>query len=396
MQKKDVPETRFSLARLLGTVLSACGLLADVVVGLAILHGVSPWLLLLHPPAVLIWVGGICTINNQRVWGEFHAMLANIRRWRGMVRTDVAGDADERHSWNARHLVMALLGLALFPGFGPVGCTAAYGLAALPFMVRRQRAAPVMDTGANPAPVLIDGLANPLLDLAIQPLIDVVNAPDAQGKRNAIRLLGQQFDHEAVHLLRALLTDPDPDVRSEASVTLFRFEDLITRAVNEGTTDVQNEPTAEHYAVLAAAYCHAVNLGLLDRLSAQYYLSQACDAYTRAAAIAPAQTEYWVALARVHRDRGDSDAALLALDTALALDPGDVPTNLLRMEIAFAERRWDIVAASSVPTSDDAVSMSATRDLFHWWSGSPSSEEIPMLIRVNADGLGHMQTGGDA
>lgn len=360
--------------RLLGALVSLCGLVADTSVGLAILRGAAPAILLLHPIAVLIWAEGLCTLGGRSLWSEARGILATIQWWR-LARSETAGTA-EIGDWDARAAAMALIGLLLFPGFGPAGCMIAFGLTALPFIVPWQRPAPAIE----PDPVAVamppHEAVNPLLDLSVQPIVDVVRGADAVQKRAAIRLLGQQFDHESVRLLRSLLTDPDVDVRSEASVTLFRFEDLATRRVNEATTRVQDAPTAAHYGALAESYCRAVRLELLDESSAQYYLSQACDAYTRAATLAPDSTAYWIMLAQTQHERGDLNAALHALDEARARAPEHAVALALRMQIAFTERRWDLLVVPPSSIADGTEESASAVQLLRWWAGDTAVETL--------------------
>lgn len=384
----------FSPSRLLGGAVSLCGLLVDAAIGLAILRGSSPWIALLHAPAVLTWFAGICFLYGGNPRQEVRALLAGVRRLHRTSRTGVLRDTAGQRDWNARILVFTLLGLISFPGFGPIGCLVAIGLTALPFMIRRQRPAISPEREGGPATLLFEKPASPLLDLSIQPLVDVVHAADARQRRAAIQLLGQQFDHEAVHLLRGLLHDPDPDVRSEASVTLFRFEDLLARRVNEAMTQVREAPTAAHYAALAESYSRLVRIGLLDEPSTRYYRSLACEAYEATISLAPDDTTYWVDLARIRRDLGDSVTAMHTLNEVLRRQPNDMDAILLRMEIAFAERRWELLMMPPRPLATDTGDASPITRLLHWWAGVSNGEDAAVSGPLGAQPLPLMGADG--
>jgi tetratricopeptide (TPR) repeat protein len=278
--------------------------------------------------------------------------------------------------------VLSLVGLLLFPGFGTLGCTIAFGLSSLRLMARHQRAAPPTEIGGDDLPALPERPTDPLHDLAIEPLVDILRERDNTLRHAAIRLLGRRCDRESVALLRGLLTDPDPDIRSEASTTLFNFEMQLNRTLNDAIGRVRSVlQEADAYADLGATYSRFVRCGLLDGPSARLYLTRACTAFREATTLAPDTTAYWLALAEAERDLGETEAAARSVARARSLAPDDAGAHLLAMDLAFREQRWaDLLAFAAVEegSTPDAPEIA---ELSAWWAAHPSDQPVPVGIR---------------
>ncbi len=340
-----------------GAVFTLGGLAADGAVGLAILRGGAPWLLLAHLPAALVWAEGISLADGRS--------LRDAITRRAMHRA-----LPDPPSLNGRTLMLALIGLLLFPGFGTLGCTLALALSSLRVMAHHQRALPPTEIEAA-LPALPPARAtNAALDLAIEPLVDILREPDHALRHAAIRLLGRRCDRESVTLLRGLLADADPDIRSEASTTLYTFENQLNRAVGDALDRVWREPgLADAHAALAATYRRVVDCDLLDAPSARLYLMRACDALREATALEPACVPHWVALAHIHNDLDDTAAASDAVARALSLDRDDRAARLLAMELAFREQRWADLAVYSATGTRGAPDAHESES-FDWWAAS--------------------------
>lgn len=345
--------------RCIAASVCAIGAVADIGLGVAILRGAAAWVMLLHPLAIGVWVWG-----SRRT--PPYSPPAQTRFPREEGEADVPG-APPR---GGRALVIGLVALALFPGFGITGWAAGMAAARLP-LARRARLAPRLLQGEDTSPVaaLPDAPEAPWVAVGVQPLVDVLREPDPALRRAAIRVLGAEPTRAAVRLLQALLVDPDPDVRSEASATLFRFENRLNRALAAAVAAASAEPEdAERHAAAAAAYRRYVASDLLDPASARLYRARAADALTEATARAPERADLWLALARVQHERGESVAASAALDRAMARGAGGAETALLRMEIAFRAQAWEVL--TSHDDGDDAHA------LRRWWREGAVAEPV--------------------
>jgi tetratricopeptide (TPR) repeat protein len=349
-RRHDAPTTgrRASARRPYGVLLVVLGLLADSSAGLMILVNQDGRGLLVHVPAALVWALGISVLNGRLPWrapglafgvrslafGSSPAYTPNAERHA------VQADPAYLNRWL---LTSVLLGLVLFPGLGPLGCTIGFGLAHLLDQGPQQNPGVGDQREAPDLAVRLDQRVDPLRDLQIQPLVDILRQPNSELKRAAIELLGRQGSHEAMRLVREALTDPDPDVRSDAAVTLSRFEDNVNRALSQAVAQGLDSPhSAERYADLCYRYATSA---LVDVATSRYYLTQARDTLRRITALRPERADVWLDLARVHYHLGEEAAAWQALDRARTLHPANVASYLLGMEMAFDARDWDRLAA---------------------------------------------------
>ena len=262
--------------------------------------------------------------------------------------------------------MLALVGVCFFPGFGTFGCTVAVVLSSVRLMAHHQRALPPTHIEAGPPTLSQLRTTDPLRDLSIEPLVDILREPENALRHAAVRLLGRRCDRESVTLLRGLLADADPDIRGEASTTLFNFENQVNRALNEALDRARREPEhADAHAEVAAAYRHIVACDLLDAPSARLYLTRARTALVEATTLEPASARYWVALAQVQNDLDETAAASDAAARARSLDPHDHEANLLTMELAFREQRWGDLVALSAADGGETADAHEVRD---WWA----------------------------
>jgi tetratricopeptide (TPR) repeat protein len=356
------------------------GVLADSSAGLMILVHQDGWGLLVHVPATLGWALGISVLNGRLPWrapGGASGIrplapvgdgAADQRLKRPLVQADPA-------YLNKWLLTSVLLGLVLFPGLGPLGCTVGFGLSHL------LDQGPQQDPGVGDQPeapdlaMRPDQRVDPLRDLQIQPLVDILRQPNSDLKRAAIAMLGRRGSHEAMRLLRRALTDPDPDVRSDAAVTLSCLEDTVNRALSQAVAQGLDSPhSAKRYADLCYRYATG---DLLDAATSRYYLTQARDTLRRLTALRPERAEVWIDLARVHYHLGEEAAAWQALDRARTLHPAHVASYLLGMEMAFGARDWDRLAAYAHQGWLAAYAHQGwlaageeheVRELLRWWS----------------------------
>ena len=270
--------------RCCGALLVVLALLADSSAGLMILGNQDAWGLLVHVPAALGWALGISVLNGRLPWGApglafgvrslaFGSSPAHTPKAEG--RTPNA----ERHAAQADPaylnrwlLTSGLLGLVLFPGLGPLGCTVGFGLSHLLSKGPQQDPDVGEQLEAPDRAVHVDQRVDPLRDLQIQPLVDILRQPNSDLKRAAIAMLGRRGSREAMRLVQGALTDPDPDVRSDAAVTLSRLEDDFNRALSQAAAQGLDSPHgAERYAGLCYRYATS---DLLDAATSRYYLTQ--------------------------------------------------------------------------------------------------------------------------
>lgn len=323
-----------------GLALAALGLGADLLAGWVMLGQGDLRGLALHLPAAVLWGVGILYLQPPS-----------------------AGDRFSISGWTVAAFV---IGLCSFPGLGTFSGSFAFGAS---YLLRR-RTANIEDESdllrSMALPVVMGKSVEVLRMQDIQPLVDVLHVQNTELRRVVVKALGDQGDQDSVKLIRSMLADPSPDVRSDAAVILTRLERDHSEAIQEAIDHVRFTPDDPERQLDLARLCvrYAKN-GLLDAVSSQYYLQQACDILVALANRAPCRTDIWVDLARVQQALFHAPAALAALDHVLAQRPDHNDAYLLSVEIAFSEQHWERLmrlAQERRPVPEETLA------LLRWWA----------------------------
>lgn len=321
-------------------VLFALGLVGDSAIGLLLLAGARPQLLLLHIPVVLLWALGVNLIDTQGSQQEQTIRIGRIHLNR----------------WGAAAL---LLSWCTFPGFGPL----AYSIALFIAKFLRPRATIEMPDATTSTPEI----ASPL-DLEVQPLIEVLAEAGLEKKRTTVAVLRRQANPETIQLLRQLLSDSQAEIRSDASIALTCLEDKFASALNASLEQWTADPTnREHALNLADQYYHYACSNLLDEGSQHFYLAKAHDLLQQFITQDSMNAELCIRLARIHQRLGETTEALQDVRTALQLQPNSSEAHLLGMEIAFSLHAWDIFISLARQALPPLPAASEARVSLQWW-----------------------------
>ena len=297
-----------------GSVLLALGFIGDVVIGMLFLLEANPQLFLLHLPFVFIWAWGINIIVNQGLQGEQIAHIGRI---------NVNG-------WGVAAL---LLGLCALPGFGSLTFNVVLSIAS--FM--RQRTTREMPVETVPTLEI-----STALDLEIQPLVDVLHNTDLETRRAAVAALGRHANPGSIRLLRQLLSDPQAEIRSDASIALTRIESELSCALNASLEQWTADPADSEFTLtLADQYYQYACSNVLDEVSRHLYLVKARNLVQQIISQDNMGAELWIQLARIRQLLGEAKDALQDARTALHLQPDSQEAYLLAMELAFCLHAWD-------------------------------------------------------
>jgi hypothetical protein len=300
--------------------------------------------LLLHSPATLLWLIGITY------------MLPAIARRAG----------SPLRSLNGWLVAAGVIGFCAFPGIGTTCCTVAY-LGS--YLLRSRKAAAEDDNDllkSMVVPAIAGRSVEGLRAHQAQPLVDLLREQNTELRRVVVKTLGEQGDEESVRMIRTLLADLSPDVRSDAAVTLTRLEDQYNDRMRDAIDEMQANPTdaEQAYALARLCYRYAKN-GLLDAVSSEYYLERARSLLDQLTRRMPHRVDIALDYARVLFELRAMPEAQAALDHVLTLRPDHRDAFLLSVEIAFSEQQWDRLLALSRQRQDVPE---ATRDLLRWWA----------------------------
>jgi tetratricopeptide (TPR) repeat protein len=202
-----------------------------------------------------------------------------------------------------------------------------------------------------------------------EPLVDAIHDPDSELRRGAIAALGKHGDRNAVRLIRSMLKDPNPDVRSDASVALARLESTFGRAISEAEALSRlDQAAAKDYADLCYQYATS---DLLDVTSNHLYLVKAKIALRECLAYRPDNVDAWVLMARIHSALAEMAEAMTAVQRALALDTQTQEISLLGAEIAFRQQDWATLRALAIRACTTLQRQDERYEIMRWWARIP-------------------------
>lgn len=358
VERRDARDPALRLAgRQAGWLLVLCGGLGDCIAGwLALSHGPG-WSLLIHVPAMMTWGAGLCVTSPAGKPGD-------------------ASDAVPR--WP---VLLTLLGLVVFPGFVPFACTVALGLTRImPAVGTRPPTDSLFDGPASdedepepvtPSIVMRATEGSPRAD--VEPLTDLMRDGNSELRRAAIATAAKHGTPTAWRLIRGMLKDPDPDVRTDASVILASHEtalhDAITDAELRSRTDAS---AAQHFAALC--YTYAIS-DLADETTRKRYLVKAKSTVGDWLRRQPDNVKPWLLLAQIHMSMGEMTAAMDAVQHARALDGEAGPARLMAAEIAFRQRDWPALQALALETSCAERRQDARFAILDWWAETRTGQD---------------------
>ncbi len=322
--------------RLVGMAVITLGLAGDLGACFLLVGGHPLMGLASHVPAVGVWTLGIYVLTATSTLDQLYESDEAMKK------------QPSGSTFNGWTIAAAMLGLFTFPGIGTAGVSLAFGFSYL----FRQRAIPRSTLGETLASLQVPALSmRPAgLEQASQVLsiVDVLRQQNTEMRRAVVRTLGFQGDKESVDILRRLLTDANPDVRSDAAVILTRLENDYNQRILKALEQIEDAPDdLEKHLQLARRYYEFAESGLLDPVSRRHYLRQAERIFSEASEAQPARLSILFERARVTHLLGRSNEAIAMLTHLLEQRPDDNAAYALLLEVAFAQQEWGIVLALS-------------------------------------------------
>lgn len=360
-----------SLQSVVGAVLILCGGLADGAAGWLAFSQEDGWSLLIHIPAILVWGIGLCALQRADISnGRSAAYTAPSERSAARVGAPIVP------RWV---MVFMLLGAVVFPGLVPAAWCIAYAFTRTRIRTTKSHAPygslyegliPLDAPGEQWASRLTGRAMEQPRYVDAEPLVDAIHDPDSELRRGAIAALGKQGDRNAVRLIRSMLKDPNPDVRSDASVALARLESTFARAISEAEARFRWDPAAaKDYADLC--YQYATN-DLLDETSNHLYLVKSKVVLREFLEYRLDNVDAWVLMARIHSALAETAEAMTAVQRALALDTQTQEIVFLGAELAFRQQDWAMLRALAIRACTTLQHQDERYEIMRWWARIPS------------------------
>lgn len=209
-------------------------------------------------------------------------------------------------------------------------------------------------------------------EIAIEPVIDVLQGDDPDMKRGAVKLLQRIGTPSAVALLRQSLSDHSPEVRFYAHSALTELEDGFTHRIQAINKILETAPSAGAFRSLGLEYRAYADSGLADETARKQHLEAARDAFIKSLGLEPGHARTMLLLGLALLDMNDLREARLTLEKCARTEETASEAQLGLARMAFQERDFGQLAAqarnmgvSHAPRPQEADSLA----LFEFWAG---------------------------
>lgn len=272
--------------------------------------------------------------------------------------------------------LIAALTLCL-PGAGIIGCLLALLCAHLLMRqknrVKEFKESLESDLGEDARWIMRKRVGQVLADeIAIEPVIDVLQGDDPDLKRGAVKLLQRIGTPNAVGLLRQSLADQFPEVRFYAHSALTELEDGYTKRIQALNASIEKTPSAAAYRLLGMQYRAYADSGLADDIARRQHLESCRDALIRSLELEPGHDQTMLLLAQALLDMGLLREAWLMFEKCTRHEDTVSEAQLGLAQIAFEKRDFAKLAAQAKKMADSDAPRPLKPDplaLFEFWSG---------------------------
>lgn len=262
------------------------------------------------------------------------------------------------------------------PGIGLYGCVFALGCAGL-LMHHKNKTKQFRESieaalGEDSGWISRKRVGQVLADeIAIEPVVDVLQGDDPDLKRGAVKLLKSLETPGAVKLLRQCMSDPFPEVRFYAHSALSDLEDSYTSLIKSLREIVSLAPGADVLRALGQEYRAYADSGLVDEVMRRQTLEDARAALDRSLALSPDQPGTALMLGQVLLELGMPSEARVRFEQCLQHEEVASEAQLGLAQIAYQARDFGQLvqrarsmaqSAAPRPTNPDSL------QLYDFWA----------------------------
>ena len=209
-------------------------------------------------------------------------------------------------------------------------------------------------------------------EIAIEPVIDVLQGDDPDLKRGAVKLLQRIGTPNAVGLLRQSLSDQFPEVRFYAHSALTELEDAFTKRIQTLNTTIEKTPSALAYRLLGMQYRAYADSGLADEIARGQHLVSCRDSLLRSLELEPGHDQTMLLLAQALLDLNQLREAWQMFEKCTRFEDTASEAQLGLAQIAYQLRDFAKLAeqARRMALSDAPRPLKPDPlALFEFWAG---------------------------
>lgn len=208
-------------------------------------------------------------------------------------------------------------------------------------------------------------------ELMVQPLVDIMMEDDVKLRRGAVNVMKRLPKKDAVRLLKQSLSDKSVEIRFYAAVGLSEIESEINSNIEMAKKEIERVPDSINaYITLANSYSEYFECGILDDVTARYYLDLAIEGYYKICQMGGGNINILNSLGNLESKRGRISEAIAKFEKVCEIDPDNIYANVGIIELLYASGRVDEAAKrarkiiAKMPETKGPM-----RELVKFWAG---------------------------
>ena len=177
-------------------------------------------------------------------------------------------------------------------------------------------------------------------ELQVSPLIDVMSEKDTPLRRGAINVMQRLPPKDAVRLLKLSLEDNNVEIRFHAAIGLSKIESRINNNIIIARKEVErSKASALNHLLLANGYAEYYECGILDGVTAKYYMELALSEYYKVLELGNENVNVLNAIGDLESRRKNYDNSLTSFERACYLDPANIFSNVGVIQVLYETNR---------------------------------------------------------
>lgn len=209
-------------------------------------------------------------------------------------------------------------------------------------------------------------------ELEVSPLVDVLGSEDVKLRRGAISIMNKLPAKDAVRLLKQSLHDRNVEIRFHAASEISRIETDLNEDIATAQNEVSRNPDSPDSRLsLANSYSAYYESGILDEITANYYMGLALSEYYKVLDLGGEDIEVMNYIGNLEVMRKDYEKALSKFKRVCEIDPENIYANVGIIQISFETGKVDEAIAYAKKIIDKMpATKGPMREIISYWAQS--------------------------
>jgi len=207
-------------------------------------------------------------------------------------------------------------------------------------------------------------------ELDVRPIVDILGENDVRLRRGAISIMGGLPKKDAARLLRMSLQDNNVEIRFYAALGLSKIESELNNNILMAKKEVDRDPASSSARLsLANSYAEYYESGILDPVTANYYMDLAINEYYKILDLGAEDINVLNSIGNLEVQKKNYESALLKFRKVCAMDPYNVFSNVGVIQIYYETGRIEQAIELSRNIIDRIPrTMGPMRSIIEYWS----------------------------